>query len=406
MKEHATLEGAQEDSGRTSQPEAAGSASARQPQASAHPSASEKVSRKGLLLIAGIAAAVVACVALYISAAGRREQLAGSGTVEARNIRVGSIVGGRIVEVRVREGDQVESGQVLVTFDEQQLRAALDQARANLEKMQRGSRPEEIAESRATAAQAKADYEERVNGYRQEDIGAAQADLDRANSDEARARLDFQRYDALAQKEEISKQQRDTAEATWKMALAAQRNAAEKLAELKRGYRPEEIASAKAHYEQTEATLLKTIRGNRREDIENAKAQLLDAEARYRERRVLSPAAATVEVLDVRPGDLIGPNTPIATLLERDQMYVRIYIPETKMGEVRVGQPAEVRVDSFPKEVFQAEVEQINQKAEFLPRNVETKEERVHQVFGIKLRIHDPSGRIRAGMAADVKLKP
>src|SRR5207253_4984127 len=98
---------------------------------------------------------------------------------------------------------------------------------------------------------------------------------------------------------------------------------------------------------------------------------------------------------------LIAPNTPIATLLERDQIYVRIYIPETKIGHVRVGQQAEVRVDSFPKEVFPAEVEQINQKAEFLPRNVETKEERVHQVFGIKLRIHDPSGRIRAGRSEE-----
>jgi len=70
---------------------------------------------------------------------------------------------------------------------------------------------------------------------------------------------------------------------------------------------------------------------------------------------------------------LIAPNTPIATLLERDQTYVRIYLPETKIGQVRVGQQAEVHVDSFPKEIFPAEVEQINQKAEFLPRNVEAK---------------------------------
>ena len=110
-------------------------------------------------------------------------------------------------------------------------------------------------------------------------------------------------------------------------------------------------------------------------------------------------------MLDVRPGDLIAPNTPIATLLERDQLYVRIYVPETDIGLVRVGQKAEVRVDSFPKETFEAEVEQINQKAEFLPRNVQTRTERVHQMFGVKLRIRDPQGKVRAGMAADVKLK-
>ena len=362
--------------------------------------------RKRWLLMTGIAAAGLAGLAVYAHVFASRETLQGSGTVEARNIRVGSMVGGRIVEVRVREGDRVEAGQVLVTFDEQQLGAALDQARANLEKMHNGSRPEEIAEARGAAAQARADYEQRVNGSRKEEIEAARADVERTRADTIHAERNFKRVSDLANADVFSKQQRDDAEATSKMATAAQRNAEEKLAELERGYRPEEIASAKGRYEQAEATLLKTQRGNRREDIDYARGQLRDAEARYRERQVLAPSAATVEVLDVRPGDLIAPNTPIATLLERDQIYVRIYIPETKIGQVRVGQQAEVRVDSFPKEVFQAEVEQINQKAEFLPRNVETKEERVHQVFGVKLRIHDPSGRVLAGMAADVKLKP
>ena len=89
-------------------------------------------------------------------------------------------------------------------------------------------------------------------------------------------------------------------------------------------------------------------------------------------------SAAIVEVLDVRPGDLIAPNTPVATLLEKDQIYVRIYIPETEYGRIKLGQKAEVRVDSFPNTVFDGEVEQINQQAEFLPRNVQTREERVH----------------------------
>ena len=110
-------------------------------------------------------------------------------------------------------------------------------------------------------------------------------------------------------------------------------------------------------------------------------------------------------MLDVRPGDLIAPNTPIATLLEKDQIYVRIYIPETEYGRIHLGQKAEVRVDSFPNTVFDGVVEQINQQAEFLPRNVETRDERVHEVFGVKIRIDDPAGRILAGMAADVTLK-
>ena len=362
------------------------------------------MNRKRILIVLIIPAAVAA-TALYAGWFRRDTGLQGSGTVEARDIRVGSKIGGRIDKVLVREGDSVQPGQILITFDDKELQAALEQSRANAQKALRGYRPEEIAEARAAAAQAKADYELKKNGYRQEDIAVAQADLDRAKADEVRTHLDFDRYDALARKDLVSKQQRDTAEANWKVALAQQENALHKLDELKRGYRPEEIASTLARYNQAQATLEKLERGNRREDVELAKAAYAYDEARFRERQVTAPSAATVEVLDVRPGDLIAPNTPVATLLERDQIYVRIYIPETVIGRVQLGEKAEVHVDSFPNQVFNGVVEQINQQAEFLPRNVQTREERVHQVFGVKIRIDDPSGRVRAGMAADVKLK-
>ncbi len=332
--------------------------------------------------------------------------LQSSGTVEARNIRVGSKIGGRIDKVLVREGDSVEAGQILITFDDKEMQAELQQTRANAEKSERGFRKEEIEEARAAAAQAKAEYDQRKNGYRQEDIDSAKADVDRTTADEARAVIDYQRYEELAKKDLVSKQQRDTAEATWKMALAQKQSAQHKYDELKRGYRPEEIASAEARYHQTQATLQKYEAGNRVEDIAAARAALALEEARYRERQVLAPSAATVEVLDVRPGDLIAPNTPVATLLERDQIYVRIYVPETEIGQVQVGQKAEIHVDSFGGQTFNGVVEQINQQAEFLPRNVQTREERVHQVFGVKVRIDDPSHRVLAGMAADVKLAP
>ena len=363
------------------------------------------MNRKRFLILL-VAAGLLAVAASSMGWFHRDTGLQGSGTVEARNIRVGSKIGGRIDKVLVREGDSVEPGQVLVTFDDKELQATLSEMRAAEEKAERGFRPEEIAEARAAAAQARAEYEQRTNGYRQEDIDAAKADFDRATADETRTHLDFQRYDALAQKDLVSKQQRDTAEANWKMALAQKQNAQHKLDELKKGYRPEEIAAAEARYHQTQATLEKFERGNRREDVAAARAALALEEARYRERQVVAPSAANVEVLDVRPGDLIAPNTPIATLLERDQIYVRIYVPETQIGHVQLGEKAEIRVDSFPNQLFNGVVEQINQQAEFLPRNVQTREERVHQVFGVKVRIDDTSRRVRAGMAADVKFHP
>src|SRR5258707_2359507 len=165
-----------------------------------------------------ILVAVVTGTALYAAWFRRDTALQGSGTVEARDIRVGSKIGGRINKVLVREGDSVQPGQVLITFDDKELQASLEQSRASAEKARRGYRPEEIAEARAAAAQAKADYELKKNGYRQEDIASAQAELDRAKADEILTHLEFDRYEALAKKDLDSKQQPETAEANWKVA--------------------------------------------------------------------------------------------------------------------------------------------------------------------------------------------
>src|SRR5215469_4920025 len=153
------------------------------------------------LVLALIALALLAAAAYSMGWFHHDNALRGAGTVEARNIRVGSKVGGRIDQVLVREGDRVQAGQVLVTFDDKELKAALEQSKAAAEKARHGFRPEEVAEARAAASQAKADYEMRKNGYRQEDIAAAQADLSRAQADEVRNHLDYQRYDALAKKD-------------------------------------------------------------------------------------------------------------------------------------------------------------------------------------------------------------
>ena len=95
-------------------------------------------------------------------------------------------------------------------------------------------------------------------------------------------------------------------------------------------------------------------------------------------------------------------NAPVAKLLEANQLYAMVYVPQNDVGRVRVGQQAEVRVDAFGKRAFNATVEQIRQQAEFLPRNVQTADERQHQVFGVKLRVENPSNELRAGVQADV----
>ncbi|HEX6879279.1 MAG TPA: efflux RND transporter periplasmic adaptor subunit [Terriglobales bacterium] len=377
------------------------------------------MTRKRALILIGAAAVLIGAISAAI-AYSRPKVLRASGTVEARNIHVGSKVGGRIEKVLVREGDRVEAGQVLVTFEDQELTAklrdaqgAVEQAKANYEMMARGYRPEDVAEARATAEQAKASLDAYQRGYRQEQVAQSKADLDRARAQAVNAEQNYARAKELASAGVFSRQQLDDATAARDAAQAELRSSEERAQEFSTGYRAEDVEAAKAKFQQSDALRKRAEHGYRPEEIAAAKAQyeraqatLLDAETKYKERQVIAPAAATVEVLDVRPGDLISPNAPIALLLERDQTYVRVYIPETQFGLIRLGQEAKLRVDAFPKRTFRGTVEQINQRAEYLPRNVQTREERAHQVVGVKVRLNDPESLIRSGMSADVEMRP
>jgi HlyD family secretion protein len=374
------------------------------------------MTRKRLVIIVLLVVAVVVGVTAFSRM--RPKKLEASGTIEARNIHVGSKVGGRIEKVLVKEGDFVDAGAILVSFEDREVtaamqdaQAAVDQAKANYEMLARGYRPEDIAEARANAEQAKSAYAAFERGYRQEQVAQVKADVDRAKAQAVNADRNYERAKELAAGGVFSRQQLDDAVAARDAAQAQLRNAEQHLNEFSPGYRKEDVATAKAKFEQSDAARKRAEHGYRPQEVAAAKAQLeraeaslLDAQTKYRERQVIAPAASTVEVLDVRPGDLIAPNAPIALLLEREQIYVRVFVPETQFGLIQLGQPAELRVDAFPKRSFRATVEQINQKAEYLPRNVQTREERSHQVVGIKLRIDDPERLIRAGMSADVSM--
>jgi len=170
---------------------------------------------------------------------------------------------------------------------------------------------------------------------------------------------------------------------------------------------------AQGRLREASAVQKRTERGSRVEDIASARAavtlaqgELDEAEARYAEREVRVPTAVVVEAMDIRPGDLLLPSAPLAKVLEADQLYVMVYVPQTEIGRVHIGDRAEVSVDSFPHRSFPARVEQIRQQAEFLPRNVQTREERVHEVMGVKLRVDNSSNLLRAGVNADIKFLP
>jgi len=157
-------------------------------------------------------------------------------------------------------------------------------------------------------------------------------------------------------------------------------------------------AAAEARYRALSA-------GTRPEQLAQARARLAEANAQLAELVVRAPADCFIELLHVKPGDVVGPQTPVATVLHHTAPWVRVFVPETWLGHVQPGQAARVRVDAFPAMAWTGRVEQINRLAEFTPRNVQTVEERVKQVFGVKIRLPGDE-RLRPGMAADVWFGP
>jgi multidrug resistance efflux pump len=376
------------------------------------------MTRKVLTIVVFLTVTVGAGMGCYWTFGQRTESLRLPGTVEVQEVRLGSKIGGRVAEVLVRDGDTVQPGQPLVRFEAPELEAQREQwvARVNsmsaaLDKARNGARTEEKDSALAAAAAARARYERLKAGWRVEEIRQAQADLNREEATLAVAKQEYARSEWLLGRTAGSGTDYDSTKAEYGRALA--RTAATKahLDLLLAGNRKEDIDEAAAEVKRTEANALLLTHGNRPEDIAQAEAALAEAkgklheiEAQCRESLVLAPEHAVVEVLSVRKGDLIAPNQPILRILRADDLWVKVYIPETELGRVCLNQDVEVAIDSYAGKRFAGTVMQIASESEFTPRNVQSADERRQQVFGIKVRVANPDGVFKSGMAAEVNV--
>ena len=349
----------------------------------------------------------------------RQEGLVFSGTIETHEIRVGSKVGGRVLEVLVREGQEVQAGQPLVRFDTAELEALMEQSEARieqqmarLERLEQGSRSEEKAQARAATEAARANLEAIRTWPRPEEVAQAKASVAAAEAELGNAQANFARVQRLRQTGDNSQQEADAA--TFRLDQTRARVDLEKkrLDLLLNGSRKEDIRVAEERLRQAQEVERQVLAGPRAEEIMDARAQLAEAQARAEqikvqlaEGTVAAPAHAVVEVLPTRPGDLLVPNQVVARLLEKEQIWVRIYIPEPQLGLIRVGQKARIKVDTFQDREFSGVIEQINSQGEFTPRNIQSRDERNHQVFGVKVRIDNREGVLKPGMAAEVILE-
>lgn len=307
--------------------------------------------KKGILLFVLVLVAAGAAFWAFRSRE-RKKPLLLSGSIEARDAEVGSLLGGRVLEVHAEEGARVTAGAPLVTFE------------TDLIDLQ-------IREQRARVAEARASFVKVRSGPRSEERARARAEWENAERERGR-------YKALLDKGVIGQQQYDTAATQAKTAHEAYQ-------ELSRGSRPEDIAAAAAAVEREEGRLAYLVR-QREEAV------------------VRAPASGVVESLDLRPGDLVAANQPVARILEPDQLWVRVYVPEPALGRVRVGQKAAITVDSFPKREFAGKIVEIRDRAEYTPRNVQTLDQRMDQVFGAKIAIAK-APELKQGMAALVRLE-
>lgn len=273
-----------------------------------------------------------------------------SGTIEVDEVHVASRYGGRVAKILAQEGDSLKTGQVLVEIEAAELCARREQVAALLAEWEAGPRAEELAAARS-------DWE------------ALLAELEFVQADEKRAR------ELFAQKA-ISETERD--------------RASTKLRALEKN-----IAAAKARFDLLAA-------GTRAEKLAQMRAQLSELEAQLRELKITAPSDAVLELLSVKTGDVLPPNREVATLLLAGHLWVRVFVPETWLGHLAVGQKVRARVDSFPGKDFVGAIEMISRAAEFTPRNVQTTDERIKQVFAVKVRLENEQDRLRAGMSADV----
>ena len=311
-----------------------------------------------LLLIAGTSAAVC-CKRRPAD-----DRLRASGTVEVTQVQLAPLVGGRIEELTIKEAEHVTKGQLIA-------RLSLDGA------------DDEVRMAELALAAARAQLEELKSGFRREDIARARAEGDARRALAEQAERDEKRFAELAADGVVAVRDAELSAEKAKSSRSAVKAAEAQLRLLQNGARSEQIAAAQANAERAEAAY--------------KKAKTL---AGYKD--LYSPADGIVLTKNYEAGDVVNAGAPVATLGNMDDCWVKLYIPSSQLGRVKLGSECIVRIDAFPDREFEASVSEVNPQAEYNPRMSLTQKERENMVFWIKVRIKNPDGVIKPGMPADV----
>jgi HlyD family secretion protein len=293
-------------------------------------------------------------------------QLSLSGNIEAHESLVGFKVAGRIVDLPVEEGQQVQQGALLARLDD-----ADYQQKVRIDQAAMGVRSSDLALTLA--------------GTRQQEVKAAQQTMIDAQADLDQKNLDNQRARQLFAKDELSAQERDLAATALKRSQAIFQAAEQRYNEAVEGSRKEDIAIARAN-------------------LNAASSDLGLSQVNLGYTVLRAPSAGVVTVRQAELGEVVSPGSPVVTLADLDHIWLRAYIAETDLGRIRWGQAATITTDTYPGRQYHGRISFISSSAEFTPKSVQTYKERVTLVYRIKIDIDNFNHELKPGMPADARI--
>ena len=286
----------------------------------------------------------------------------GSGTIECIQVQVAPLVGGRLLTFPPREGAVLKQGELIARIDPVDYKLKHN-------------------ESRSVLAAAQAQLDLMLAGSRDEDILRAQDQVTQARAAARAAEADLRRIEQVYRKQSATKKQMDDAQSIADQTAAALAATEQVFAKAMRGNRDEEIRTAQAL-------------------MEAAQARLAQIEKEIADCLVTAPADGMVTTRVREDGEVVAAGSVLLILSRLDEVWLALYVPESRLGQIKLGQPAWVRIDGSPKK-YEGKVTFVSPEAEFTPRNVQTPEERAKLVYRIKITLPNPDGIFKPGMPAD-----
>lgn len=393
-----------------------------EPSAPASPKAKPARSRfrrylPGLLFLAILGGAIYLVWRIFFASAGGPENVVTlSGRIEGDPAAVSTKLSGRILEIRVREGDVVNAGDVIAVLDDAQLRAREEQAQATVTdaeakadaaRSQIGVLQEQLRQSELLTEQARTDARGRVNQAENE-VVAAEAELAKQEAAYRIAAFDRDAYSRLAATGAVAERKGVEAVSTAEQqtaAVAAARRRVEsargallvaKASLTNPGIRASQAGANRKQIAQQQKEVASAVA-----KIEQARAQLSEAQANRQDLSITAPFSGTVTTRSAEPGEVVAPGTTIVTVVDLSKVYLRGFVPEGEIGKVKLDQPARVYLDSSPNQPLEAYISRIDPEATFTPENTYFRDERVRQVVGVKLQLKSGIGYAKPGMPAD-----